>query len=153
MSETSATVERWAYRLGLGGLIPFVGLTLLVWIMPNALGGLAPEAQVLYAASILTFVGAVHWGVALTSDSQSAATVGPSMLWSVVPSLYCWLVALLPPVQALPLLAAGLLIAWLVDRAIYPRFGVPAWFMRLRTVLTGVAATSLVLTWVALLPA
>jgi Protein of unknown function (DUF3429) len=145
MNANQATIEQWAYRLGLGGLLPFFALTLVVWFAPTALGGLAPEAQVLYAASILTFIGAVHWGLVL--GASDGGPVAGTLIWSVLPSLYSWLVALLPPVQALPLMAVGLLIAWLVDRLTMVRYPFYAWFMRLRTVLTCGAVLSLALSW------
>jgi hypothetical protein len=153
------SIQRWAFRLGLGGLIPFIGLAALAWLAPDTLGGLVPEMQVMYAVVILTFIGAIHWGIGLASlqaaqpERVGEQRIALSMVWSVLPSLYCWVVALLPPIQALPLLTAGLLIAWLVDRVLYARYSTPAWFMRLRTLLSFGAGTGLLATWAALLVA
>ena len=59
-----------AVVLGLGGLIPFMGcsmglLTLSPWWVHVALIGLIG-----YGACILSFIGAVHWGIELSSGGE-----------------------------------------------------------------------------------
>lgn len=136
-------VARWATRLGLGGLIPFFATTLIVAMKPGPWTGMVVQAQMLYAVTILTFVGALHWGFAFRSETRKTA----SLIWSVVPSLYAWVVAMLPVQWSLLLLSLGLLTAWAVDRKLYPALQLPAWFMTLRTRLTIGACASLLITW------
>ena len=54
------SAERVATGLGYAGLLPFFGGLALLWYPPMA--DLGISALTLYAAVILSFVGAVHWG-------------------------------------------------------------------------------------------
>jgi hypothetical protein len=149
MSSTDE-VARWAPRLGLGGLIPFIALSLAAWGPWPDWSALAVRAQVLYGVTILTFVGALHWGFAFRAEPYRPSGMATSMIWSVVPSLYAWGVANLRPQWSLPLLALGLAVAWAVDRRLYPPLNLPHWFIRLRTWLTAGASACLLLTWAAI---
>ncbi|WP_258240055.1 DUF3429 domain-containing protein [Pseudidiomarina homiensis] len=70
-----------AQRLGYAGLIPFLAFTL---------GGLldvyadhAVRLFVIYSALILSFLGGIHWGVAM----QSEASPTRAFKWSMLPSI------------------------------------------------------------------
>ena len=96
---------RWAWGLGYGGLIPFVSLAVAVWLLGGADRSRVLFALVAYGATILSFLGAIHWGLAMRD------AFGPSvglLLWGVVPSLLAWLAMLLAPALGLGLLIAGL---------------------------------------------
>ena len=67
--------------LGFGGLIPFVssaGVILAAHVspanVPDALSAFALTAHITYGSVILSFLGAVHWGLALRSPGLSAGT-------------------------------------------------------------------------------
>jgi hypothetical protein len=81
---------------------------------------------------ILSFVRAVHWGVALTGGPAPARR----MIVSVLPALVGWAALLLPPAGGAWVLLAGFLAlrAWETTRV--GRFGLPEWYLRLRTRLT-----------------
>ena len=138
---------RWRSLLGHGGLLPFAGLAVLAWAAPAEVARLAVAAQVGYGAVILAFVGALHWGRALAGGPDAGRA--PALAWSVVPSLWGWAATLIAPRPGLLLLAAGLALAWWVDRRLYAvDRGLP-WhpgFMRLRATLTTVAALALIVT-------
>ncbi len=75
------TLHKTAYLLGLAGLIPFVGLTALMY---------QPWSHSLfmtYSAVILSFLGGIHWGVALQKPEWSNS-------WRIslcmLPSLIGW---------------------------------------------------------------
>ncbi|KAJ3249791.1 hypothetical protein HK104_007560, partial [Borealophlyctis nickersoniae] len=59
--------------LGFLGLVPFVGTTLAAFHMPEALP-LLQELQATYGAIILSFMGAVHWGLAMASVGGTPTT-------------------------------------------------------------------------------
>ncbi|MBB3212223.1 hypothetical protein FHW67_001503 [Herbaspirillum sp. Sphag1AN] len=128
-----------AQVLGLGGLIPFVGLPLLVWAMP-AHSGLLLHALVLYGAVICTFVGALQWAYAIQGPVQVPWL---QLGWSVLPSLVAWFAALLPALFALRLLALLLVACFLADRYFARWVPLPSWFMRLRALLTTVGSAAL----------
>ena len=117
-----------ALVLGYAGLLPFLAGVVLI-----AAGTRAHGSQLLtaYAAVILAFVGAIHWGLALGHGDRRWRHYGASVL----PALVAWLALLLPPAVALGVLAAGLagwrLWEYLADVPSYP-----AWFARLRDHLT-----------------
>ena len=138
MKADTAGPSSWARRLGFGGLIPFVGLAVAPWLAWP--GGWPPPGAALlgYGATICSFMGAIHWGLAMR---EGPARPEPSLLWGVVPSLLAWLALLLGQAPGLLLIAALLWACFAVDRLLYPRYHVQAWLpMRLR--LTLVASTS-----------
>ncbi len=127
-----------ARLLGVGGLIPFVGLALASWLAPPVYQPEVVRALAAYAATIASFVGALHWGAAMhRSDLNTAA----ALTWGVVPSLVAWLALLMNPSTALLLLSALLVTCFAVDRLVYPRMGLSGW-VPMRLQLTAVATAS-----------
>ncbi len=133
-----------ARALGYAGLIPFA-VAAAASHGPAPMAPLALTALAAYAATIVAFLGGIHWGLAFMDR-----TPRPGLLaWGVVPSLLAWVALLLPRGPGLSLLAATLVLALLVDRRLYPRLGLQAWLpMRLHlsvgaalSCLAGVAAT------------
>jgi hypothetical protein len=135
--------NRVAWLLGLGGLIPFFVAAIFVAAGPAEWRGFAEGALLAYGAVILSFLGAVHWGLALRPLSAEAA-YGPLRLGlGVVPSLLGW-VALLVPAWA----GYALLIACVLGTAAVEQWGafkglVPRPYMTLRWVLSLCAAVAL----------
>ena len=130
----------WAKGLGYGGLIPFAGLAAAVWLLAPADSARSAHALLGYGATILSFLGAIHWGLAMR---DAAAQTRGLLLWGVMPSLIAWVALLTNPVAGLYLVTAGLWACFAVDRAAYPRSGVQAW-LPMRLVLTVVASLSCV---------
>ncbi|NBT77330.1 MAG: DUF3429 domain-containing protein [Betaproteobacteria bacterium] len=141
--------QRLALGLGLGGLLPFVGLAVLAWGGSTLGPTWALRGLILYGASILAFLGGLHWGFALSGRlSDRAARV--ALVWSVVPSLIAWSAAWMPEQSALLGLAGGLVLAWAFDQRAWPQYGIGPWFLRLRGLLTFVATGSLLTSaWIA----
>jgi hypothetical protein len=52
-------------------------------------------ALVNYGAVILSFVGALHWGFAMTVQDMSAEQGRDRFIWSVIPALIAWIATLL----------------------------------------------------------
>tara|TARA_Y100000991_G_scaffold107688_1_gene81198 strand:+ start:90 stop:533 length:444 start_codon:yes stop_codon:yes gene_type:complete len=125
--------------LGWAGLVPF-GLAAvgthsgIDTIVPYGfLGGTA------YGAVILSFLGAVHWGLAMQDDRSPYWYV-----WSITPALLGFASLLLLDVgmrvaTLIPLFA----LAWSVDRKAANHGLIPNWYMRLRSKLTAGAVISL----------
>ena len=128
----------WARRLGFGGLIPFAGLAVTLWLAPSGGWSLAAVSLLGYGAIISSFLGAIHWGLVMR---EGPAQPVPSVLWGVVPSLLGWVALLLGGAPGLLLIAALLWACFAVDRVLYARYQLHAWLpMRLR--LTLVASIS-----------
>jgi Protein of unknown function (DUF3429) len=151
MSEKTdvTTTERLAWILGLLGLLPFAGQTLFAWISPIDEAAGVMRSQVLYAAVILSFIGALHWGVVIASADIVDARAARRLLWSVVPALFGWLAALYKTQTALAALWPALLVALAVDVLLYRGTSVPRWFVLLRTVLALGASLAVGMTWLA----
>lgn len=131
--------------LGYTGLIPFflpVVAALLDW-PPLPLGLSWSFVQVAYGAVILSFLGALHWGVAMSSERLGPAARSTAYLWSVIPALVAWLALLLAGLLGALLLIVALLSQWLMDRRLHDLAGLPGWFLPLRTQLTAGATMSL----------
>lgn len=130
------------YGLGLAGLIPFVGLAALSWapeIMSESFSG---RGLASYAAVILSFLGAIYWGLAM-SGTPSDSTTNRIWLWGVSPSVLAWLAQLLPEFWALLLLSGLLWVCFIIDRICYPRYQLQGW-LPMRLLLTTVASFSCV---------
>ncbi len=147
----SDAFRRLAWILGLAGLLPFFGHALFSWVAPGVEAGGLLRSQAQYAAAILSFLGALHWGVALASPLPFVPRDGLRLVWSVIPALFAWVISMYPPGVAIPGLLVGLVVAWGADLALYAGAAVPRWFLLLRSVLTGGAALCLGATWLAML--
>lgn len=94
-----------------------------------------------YGAIILSFLGGIRWGTALSTPETSGQ--GLEFGLSVVSSLAGWASLLLSPLLGLSLLIAGFLLQSLWDVLSVERGRLPQWFGRLRMVLTVGAVLSL----------
>jgi hypothetical protein len=149
MSESRdiPATQRFAWLLGMAGLLPFFTHALFAWITsPYEVAGVL-RSQAHYAAVILTFLGALHWGVTMASPSIQGSPAGRRMVWSVLPAIYAWVVSLFPVELSLPLLFFGLLAALGVDWLLYRATPVPRWFLTLRLVLSVGALASIDASW------
>lgn len=126
-----------AGRLAYAGLAPFVAGALLVWLVHADVRPYAALALSAYAALVASFLGAIHWGLAMRADDPPAGAFG----WAVVPALVAWPALLMPPGAGLVILGGLLLACYLVDRRLYPVHGVADW-LTLRFRLSAVAALS-----------
>ncbi|MDA0821634.1 MAG: DUF3429 domain-containing protein [Proteobacteria bacterium] len=130
-----------ALLLGAGGLLPFVGLTLLGAYEPEWSGPLL-AALASYAAVILSFVGALHWGYAVQAKSAGRLAF-VQYGWSVLPALVGWLALQLPLGTTLRVHSLAFVVCYAVDHGLAAVEDVPRWFLRLRAVLSAVAAAML----------
>ena len=127
--------EAWA--LGLAGLLPFVLGGAGVWFFHFEWSDLAATALLTYAAVIVSFLGGIHWGMAMR---QTRAPRG-WLIWGVLPSLLAWAGLLLNSAWGLLLMAASLILCYVVDAQIYRPLQLGAWLI-LRGMLTFVAVVS-----------
>ena len=141
--EPGRVVDLLLYRLGFAGLIPFVFLGLAAWLPLMEWRGYALYALAAYAAVILSFLGAVHWGLYLRS-SQHRVLALPAPYWAVVPSILAWIALLLPLPYGLLLLTLSFPLVLAIDVLALPRGQMPGGYIALRGYLTLIAVISLV---------
>jgi Protein of unknown function (DUF3429) len=124
-----------AQWLGYAGLIPFVALSAATWWLESTHRATSQSALLAYSAAILSFLGAIHWGLAMREKVPPTAL----LLWGVMPSLVAWAALLMPVQGGLWLESIALWLCFAVDKRIYPTFGLPHW-LRMRLVLTFIAS-------------
>ena len=147
-----------AIALGLGGLIPFLACTVAILFYPSHVP--VPRlalALIDYAAVILAFLGAVHWGLALAGDPLGVPAQPRAQRLrlglGVLPALVGW-ASLLIAVEArlLPALLL-LLLGFVLTTVVELRAGrsglMPPGYGALRTLLSAVVALCLVAVLVA----
>ena len=149
-----ASVPALIKALGFGGALPFwifsppVASHLPLHLLGDGVAEKAGALQVSYGATIISFLGGVHWGLAMTSLTPLKLT-GQRYIWSVIPCLAVWPTLVLPQEHAAALQAALLGFVYIVDRGWLKRGGLPPWYMALRLPLTVLAAAGLSMTAVA----
>lgn len=132
---TQATA--FAEYLGYAGALPFLVGGVATAILHQPI--LAQSVQ-LYGATIISFLGGVHWGVALRNPTRV------DFLYAVTPSLFGCSAALLHPPEGLPILAGGFAAAWMYDEVRFSKDGY-WWYRRLRRPLSVTAIVGCVLAW------
>jgi hypothetical protein len=140
---------RLLWTLGLSGLLPFAAAALAVLLAPDHWSGFARGALIAYGAVILSFLGAVHWGLALRAPAAEAWATPWRLVLGVVPSLISWVAMLLFEAPSLILLAGGVLGTAAVEQWAAGRGLVPVFYMRLRWVLSLGAAVCLMVPFLA----
>jgi drug/metabolite transporter (DMT)-like permease len=137
IAATGLSPSALVAALGYGGLLPFAVLAVAVcW--PGGDGrDFYAFVLLAYGATIASFLGAIHWGLAMRSvEAQRLA-----FSWGVAPSLLAWAALLQPTPRGLLLLAVLLLLCYAVDRRLYPRHQLQGWLpMRLRLTLVACAS-------------
>lgn len=137
--------KRLAHQLSIVGLIPFLFLTLACWIThPDWLEGFV-YAQSAYGIAILSFLGGIHWGVALTSPELTASQTKRALYWGIVPSMIAWCSKINFGLGFFVLIF-GFIVSYQIDKRLYLSYQMPAWFLVLRRYLTIVVVGSLALT-------
>ena len=131
--------------LGLGGLIPFWALA---FSRVSGVGlGVPPTAVsfalATYAATILAFLGGIRWGLAMRGPDPGSAGFDYSV--AVVPQLIGWAGLAVPDPWRFFLLGVVVLGLGPLDRNLVARGLAPAWFGRLRLILSLGAGAALFL--------
>jgi len=130
--------------LGYGGLCPFLFFAVLSLVEPSH-QIIYRGALFSYGAVILSFVGAIHWGFAMTLPGLSDLQRHRCYLWSVVPALIAWTTIFLGPVTSGLMLILGFLVQYWRDFNVARQAALPTWFLPLRLRLTAVAVISIAL--------
>ena len=133
------------YGLGLAGLVPFWALAVarVTGWPPGLPPGTVDVLLATYAATILSFLGGIRWGAALRPPGRVG--VATDYVFGVMPQLYGWGALLLPAPWRFVALGLGLLVLGPIDRNLVARGLAPAWFGRLRMILSLGAGAALFL--------
>ena len=132
--------------LGYGGLIPFVVLALAPLIEARWTV-LAGHALTVYTVAVLSFIGAMAWGVALVCPNLTSAHRRGLLIWGVAPSLLASLAALASSPERYLLFVATLWLAWWAERRLFPHQALPVDWPKLRVRLSVGVTTCLLVAW------
>lgn len=134
--------ETTAISLGYAGLIPFIVFSIGSWFQ---LPMLSDSTYILtaYAAIILSFMGAIHWGIAMSSTEDQN---GKYYIASVIPGLSAWIALLLPQRYAIMLLMIGFIALIIYDWSVEKPQRLPDWYIPMRNRLTLVVVICLMVT-------
>jgi len=146
--DVEQRIPRPAWALGLAGLLPFALLGASLSGFQLVGDDWAWRSLQAYAATILSFLGAIHWGAALAARPDSQ--LWKPMAFSVVPCLLAWVLLSMqfPPAGSLALLMLAFAGMFFADRLAVEYALFPPWYLSLRRVLTLVVLAILGLTFV-----
>lgn len=134
--------------LGYLGLIPFIVSSLLVWVPEYH--HYAVQSLTIYATVIVTFIGGMHWGLAMqafkTSSDHDDQFLRNQFIFSVVPSLVAWLTVVVAQSYSLIILAICFVSFWYLEKSIFSKT-LENWYTKLRNHLTVVATLFIVIGW------
>lgn len=137
--------ETGAKILGYAGLIPFVVFAAGSWVSLPYVED-ATAILLSYAAVILSFMGAIHWGLAMANNHAHGAKY---FIASIIPALVAWLALLLSQPLALVLLIIGFVGLLVYDKRVEASQHFPAWYIPMRIRLTLTVALCLAVSLVA----
>ena len=145
MTRDQSRMIATAWFLAGIGAIPFVVMALASIVSPEFTAAhLGGDAAFLgYGAVILSFMGGVRWGRALSLEDPARAA--EQMILSVAPSLAAWLALLIDRPWSLLLLMAGFALQAAWDAKSAGNGLLPLWFGRLRLTISAIVIASILI--------
>ena len=120
------------------GLLPFIfGLIDLLLNKDNLF--FVINLPKYYGSIILTFLGAVYWGIILNDSNKNLISDKVKTFitcWSIIPSLWSGLILIMSHNISIIILALCYIIVQFVDELIIRYFKFPIWYLFLRRFLT-----------------
>ena len=135
--------------LGILGLMPFIfGLIDLLLNRDNLF--FVINLPKYYGSIILTFLGAVYWGIILNDSHKNLISDKVKtyiICWSVIPSLWSGLILIFDHNITIIILALCYIIVQIIDEFIIKYFKFPMWYLFLRRSLTIIVIIILIFTY------
>ena len=142
MEATDTKVPSIAGWLGGLGAVPFVGLAGALPFLTGTPRLFVARALLAYGATILSFLGGVHWGMAMRSGPDTGK-LPAGLIVSVIPSLAGWAALLIGEPSGLLLLALAVAAMLPVDIRASRAGLAPPWYAKLRIPLSCVVVATL----------
>ena len=143
-SDASRIPSAVAWLGGLG-ILPFACIALATQITGGVLKANLLFALTAYGAIILSFLGGIHWGLAIGGPPQTDNTLWRRLALGILPSLVAWAALLAPFSIGFLVLAAAFVAMLLVDIRASRMHEAPAWYPKLRWPLSCGAVAALLL--------
>lgn len=135
--------------IGYGALVPLVAMAMVIaFTYPSTGADGALKAMIGYGAALLSFIGGIRWGIAVTAG-------GPYLLFrplglATLPMPFAWIVLFMDPRIGLAALMAGFLLLLLAER-VGPESPMPGWYRALQLPFTIMVELALAASFAALL--
>lgn len=136
--------DRVPFWLTLTGTLPFIMLSLGVafhWFddLPGTL-----DLLLTYAAIIFSFLGGVHWGLAVHHQRHNPKIANYMLAESVLASLMAWGIMFIGEMYLKLLLFAFLYaFIWGIDSILFNNRIIPLWFFTLRGIVTPIVVVAM----------
>jgi hypothetical protein len=143
---TEKSFPNLAKILGYAGGIPFIAGGIGIWLFPAPYLSIMANILILYGAVILTFLGAVYWGIGVVNG-------GPDWLffYAIAPALLAWGGLALPITISYPIITLGLIIAAGIDGIAMKAGIIQLDYFAFRRNLTILAVVSLIIAWIGII--
>lgn len=116
MSASQQNKMPLMWLLGYAGLIPFYGLLLFIVFDIEVSNINMKLSMAQYAAIIVSFLGAIHWGHVVQHSVQlDEKGRNLRLFWSVIPSIIAWFLLFVPEYYTLYGFAVLVVSVYLVD--------------------------------------
>ena len=138
--------EKLIILFGFLGLFPFIFGLIDLWInYPNLY--FYTNITKNYAVVILTFLGAVYWGVILNSrdiKTLSEKVKVLTIIWSIIPSFFGIIILTIENKFSLIILSLGFFFLHIIDEIYYNLLFFPKWYILLRRALSSIVIIILI---------
>ena len=135
-----------AVGLAFASLMPFVTGALGLWVTPEAWREWVMQEFLAFAAVMLAFMGAIHWGLAMRAEEGSERA--PMQLGlSVIPPLLGWFALSLPINFAIPVFFFAFATLYVADIWAVKQGLAPAWYTSLRRPVSLAIIASMIVAW------
>jgi uncharacterized protein DUF3429 len=153
-------IERQATILAYSGLVPFFALFIVVWLTPGLID-IGPGTQIIYwgmmyGAILLSFMGGIHWGIALmqTRENRDLTSILERFSGSLLPAIIGWIAiipsyllgpVIIPSFWRFALMLFAFIYLLIADQRSVRNGLLPKWYGRLREKITFFLAMILLL--------
>ena len=104
---------------------------------------IALKLLIAYGAIILSFLGGIHWGIAIQKIENAT---WPRMGWGIILSLVGWGAIFIPHIYSLAIIGLALLSALVVDLKLIDKYSEGSWYRTLRLILSFGAISAVLFT-------
>ena len=129
------------------GLLPFIFGLIDLWINKKDLIFIINIPKY-YGCIILTFLGAIYWGVVLSLNPTynfSEKTKICLIIWSIIPSIICIIIALTNDLLGIIILILSFIFSQIFDEFIFKYIKFSEWYLILRRILTLIVVLILII--------
>lgn len=133
-------IPRTPFILSVLSIIPFSICSLSVWFLRDPWQSFAFLNLLNYSVIVLSFLGAVQWGISLSRNHNKLSDQWHWYVWSVIPALVCWLVlmGITNYMVVILIFMLGFTISYFVDSYSVRMGRIPQWYGTVRKILTSI---------------